>query len=73
MMEFLKKKEMSQAKFGLKSCESPSSTISTDSEEDKATADTEDNKVLLPLKDDLVTTECFSTWLNKRPDNLKKI
>ena len=64
---------MSQAKFGLKSCESPSSTISTDSEEDKATADTEDIKVLLPLKDDLVTTECFSTRLNKRPDNLKKI
>ena len=64
---------MSQAKFGLKSCESPSSTISTDSEEDKATADTEDLKVLLSLKEDLVTTESVSTRLNKRPDNLKKI
>ena len=68
-----KKKEMSQAKFELKICESPSSTISTDSEEDKATADTEDLKVLLSLKEDLVTTESFSTRLNKRPDNLKTI
>ena len=60
---------MNQAKYGLKSCESPSSTICTDSEEDKATADTEDLKVLWSLKEDLVTTESFST----RPDNLKTI
>ena len=44
------KKEMSQAKYGLKIYETPSSTISTYSEEDKATADTEDLKVHCRLK-----------------------
>ena len=47
---------MSQAKFGLKRYESLSSAISIDSEEDNATADSEDLKVLLSLKEDLVTT-----------------